>query len=417
MNLKYRKDSLIGLNDREIMTRIRIINSFQLSDEAFLKKYYCDRDTLFNICLPSFKKSKREKSDIKLISLYLANLKKFMNLIQNYNEDNTNNSSQKEKKEQKNKYLKLLKYISENIVYESFSNKRLIMRYGDSGDKFYLILYGTVSILIPVKINISMTFYEYCQYIATLLLYKEFELAKIVIRENKHIYSLEIPDIKYIIYFFNKEEEENNSIYKNCSIRGIKSEKNINSKIIRSPKKKTLKISLRLNSIKSFQDEDKILKEEHAQKINKFMKICLTPEQYKLYEETKNKKQDIEKDDGIELTSEIYINRLKSYKYNKDYNENIMREKAKKKPNTSRRRTRSKTTLHHEIENQKDDNNTYFLNANKNLVYIYEYQEIIQLESGDMFGDMALSNSTSKRTASIISASDCHFGSLNKDIP
>ena len=26
MNLKYRKSSLIGLNDRDIMTRIRIIN-------------------------------------------------------------------------------------------------------------------------------------------------------------------------------------------------------------------------------------------------------------------------------------------------------------------------------------------------------------------------------------------------------
>ena len=415
MNLKYRKSSLIGLNDRDIMTRIRIINSFQLSDEAFLKKYYCDRETLFNICLPSFKKSKREKSDIKLVSLYLANLKKFLSLIKNYNEDNTNNSTQKEKNEQKNKYIKLLKYISENIIYESFSNKRLIMRYGDSGNKFYLILYGTVSILIPVKISLSMTFYEYCQYIATLLLYKEFELAKNVIRENKHIYSLDIPDIKYIINFFNKEEEENKSIFTNSYIKGIKSAKSITNKIIKSPRKKTNKISLYLSEKKEFQDDDKILKEEQDQKLNKFMKICLTPEQYKLFEEIKNNKQDIEKDDGIEITSEIYINRLKSYKYNQNYNNIIRKEKRNKKTNTSRRKTRARTSLHNEIENQKDDN-SYFLNTNKNLVYIYEYQEIIQLESGDMFGDMALSNTTSKRTASIISASDCHFGSLNKDI-
>ena len=415
MNLKYRKSSLIGLNDRDIMTRIRIINSFQLSDEAFLKKYYCDRETLFNICLPSFKKSKREKSDIKLVSLYLANLKKFLSLIKNYNEDNKNNSTQKEKNEQKNKYIKLLKYISENIIYESFSNKRLIMRYGDSGNKFYLILYGTVSILIPVKISLSMTFYEYCQYIATLLLYKEFELAKNVIRENKHIYSLDIPDIKYIINFFNKEEEENKSIFTNSYIKGIKSAKSITNKIIKSPRKKTNKISLYLSEKKEFQDDDKILKEEQDQKINKFMKICLTPEQYKLFEEIKNNKQDIEKDDGIEITSEIYINRLKSYKYNQNYNNIIRKEKRNKKANTSRRKTRARTSLHNEIENQKDDN-SYFLNTNKNLVYIYEYQEIIQLESGDMFGDMALSNTTSKRTASIISASDCHFGSLNKDI-
>ena len=33
-----------------------------------------------------------------------------------------------------------------------------------------------------------------------------------------------------------------------------------------------------------------------------------------------------------------------------------------------------------------------------------------------MFGDMALSSSTSKRTATIISASDCHFGCLDRDM-
>ena len=210
MNLKPRRNSFLGLNDRDMMTKIRIINSFNLNDEVFFKKYYCDRDTLFNICLPSYKKSIKEKSDIKLISLYLANLKKFMTLLKNINEDNTNNTTQKENNDQKNKNLKLLKYISENIEYESFSNKRLIMRFGDLGNKFYIILNGLVSILIPARVNLQMTFLEYSQYIASLLLYKEFELAKIVMRENKLIYRLDLPDMKYIINYFyiNNEEEE-----------------------------------------------------------------------------------------------------------------------------------------------------------------------------------------------------------------
>ena len=171
MIIGAKRNSINGLNERDIMTRIRIINSFKLSEEAFLKKYFCDRDSLFNICLPSFKKLLREKTDIKFISLYLANLKKFIELIKNINEDNTNNTTQKQKISQKDKYLKLLKYISEHILYEYFPSKRLVLRYGELGSKYYIILHGVVSVLIPVKVNLQMTFFEYSKYIATLLLY------------------------------------------------------------------------------------------------------------------------------------------------------------------------------------------------------------------------------------------------------
>ena len=422
MNLKPRRNSFLGLNDRDMMTKIRIINSFNLNDEVFFKKYYCDRDTLFNICLPSYKKSIKEKSDIKLISLYLANLKKFMTLLKNINEDNTNNTTQKENNDQKNKNLKLLKYISENIEYESFSNKRLIMRFGDLGNKFYIILNGLVSILIPARVNLQMTFLEYSQYIATLLLYKEFELAKIVMRENKLIYRLDLPDMKYIINYFykNNEEEEIKLTHRNSNgimVRNLKSEKNININI-NKPKKLMHKISIYLkdnNQEEQNLEEDKSLEEEYYDKIIKFMKMCLSPEQFKIFEGLKKEKKILENDDGIEITPEIYINRLKNYKYN-NINYNISKkERANKKNNTSRKPVRSKTS-HHDNEYHKEENNTYYLNKNKNSVYIYEYQEIIQLETGDMFGDMALSSSTSKRTATIISASDCHFGCLDRDM-
>jgi len=424
-----RSNSLVGLNERDIMTRIRIINAFKLNEEAFLKKYFCDRDTLFNICLPSFKKLFREKADIKFISLYLSNLKKFITLLKNINEENTNNATQKQNINQKDKYLKLLKYVSEHVSYEPFSSKRLVMRYGELGSKFYIILHGVVSILIPIRVNLQMTFFEFSKYIANLLLYKEFELAKIAMRENKHVFRLDLPDMKYIINYFNKnnDEEDDSYIAKNRAplsiLKVIRSEKSIQATRIVHKMSRYFKDNTNNSNTNNLEDksieEDKALEAEYVQKIEKFLKLCLPKEKYKLLEEVRTQRPELEKDDGTELSSETYINRLKIYKYNLDNNTNqeSPKEKLIKKNQAARRIARSKTSLVNlNKDNMQESHENYLLNNNKNSVYIYEYQEIIQLETGDMFGDTALGSATSKRTATIIAATDCHFGCLNKDI-
>ena len=424
-----RSNSLVGLNERDIMTRIRIINAFKLNEEAFLKKYFCDRDTLFNICLPSFKKLFREKADIKFISLYLSNLKKFITLLKNINEENTNNATQKQNINQKDKYLKLLKYVSEHVSYEPFSSKRLVMRYGELGSKFYIILHGVVSILIPIRVNLQMTFFEFSKYIANLLLYKEFELAKIAMRENKHVFRLDLPDMKYIINYFNKnnDEEDDSYIAKNSAplsiLKVIRSEKSIHATRIVHKMSRYFKDNTNNSNTNNLEDksieEDKALEAEYVQKIEKFLKLCLPKEKYKLLEEIRTQRPELEKDDGTELSSETYINRLKIYKYNLDNstNQESPKEKLIKKNQAARRIARSKTSLVNlDKDNMQESHENYLLNNNKNSVYIYEYQEIIQLETGDMFGDTALGSATSKRTATIIAATDCHFGCLNKDI-
>ena len=50
-----------------------------------------------------------------------------------------------------NKFFDSLRYISSNIMYTKFNNNRLLMRYGEEGKKFYLLLKGDVAILIPIK--------------------------------------------------------------------------------------------------------------------------------------------------------------------------------------------------------------------------------------------------------------------------
>ena len=351
MSLLKRSNSIIGLNERDILTRIRIINSFKLNEEAFLKKYFCDRDSLFNICLPSFNKLIKEKADIKFISLYLANLKKFITLLKNANEDNTNNPNQKQNITQKDKYLKLLKYVSEHVSLETFLSKRLVMRFGELGSKFYIILHGVISILIPVKVNLQMTFFEFSKYIANLLLYKEFELARITMRENKHVYRIDLPEMKYIINFFNKfsEEDEDNFKIQNNEfniLKGARSEKNFHTtKLIH--KMKIFKVNNNVdNQDDKNMEEDKELEAEHAQKIKEFMKLFLSKEQYKLFEEVKTQKEEIEKDNGIELSVDTYINRLKIYKSDLEITPKIKKEQESvvKKLQITHRQVRSKTS-------------------------------------------------------------------------
>ena len=169
-DLRPKKRSTTDLGEVNLLIRVKIINSFNLNEEVFLKKYFCDHETLFMVCLPSFKKLVREKADIKFISLYLSNLKKFITLLKSINEDNNNNNTAKQNNDEKDKYLMLLRYVSEQIIYEKYASKRLIMRYGDIGDKFYIILHGLVSIIIPIKVNAQLTFNEFCRYIERLIL-------------------------------------------------------------------------------------------------------------------------------------------------------------------------------------------------------------------------------------------------------
>jgi hypothetical protein len=52
----------------------------------------------------------------------------------------------------------------------------------------------------------------------------------------------------------------------------------------------------------------------------------------------------------------------------------------------------------------------------KRPVVVYEYSEIVKLESGDTFGDVTMHGGAAKRTATIITLTESHFGCLNKEV-
>ena len=349
--------------------KMNLINQFNENgpEKFFDQNMYSnvDKDTLFLFCLPSFMKNieERDKDDLILISIFLYQQKRFINLFKN------NMMDLNEKLD--TKFYDSLTYISSNIMYSKFNSNRLLMRYGEEGNKFYLLLQGEVAILIPIKKLVNITINEYKRYIALLIIYKEYKLLIDILKENNVVFDMEMDffkDDKYIdllqsIYLFNKDSEQ-----------------------------------------------EEIEKDKYRNILTQLLHLYLTPEEKKYYNKyvvTKKNKYHEEIDDGIFLSPKEYINRINQF-YNFDFQkvtkelERIERERRLKKVKETGKKSNT--------PKERIDYNE------KKMFLIYDYHRVTELSSGEMFGDQALSNSTSKRTATIITLTESHFGYLTSEI-
>jgi hypothetical protein len=150
--------------------------SNQLIEEALNQKYSLDKEELLKMSLPSFQKTseQKEKKDIILIALYLIQMHKFLEMFG----DNVS-------KKKDNTFYEQIKEISRTILYQKYNKNRLVVRYGEKGTKFFLILKGEVQIVLPNKIIVHISLKEFKRYLLLLYIYKEYEILRIVIKENK----------------------------------------------------------------------------------------------------------------------------------------------------------------------------------------------------------------------------------------
>lgn len=329
-----------------------------------------DTETLFTISLPSFIKSveERDKNDIILISILLYQIKKFINLFK----DNMMNINEK----LDIKFFDSLRYISSNIMYSKFNNNRLLMRFGEEGKKFYLLLKGEVAILIPIKKLVTISINEYKRYIALLIIYKEFKLLTEVLSENNSVFDMELDFL------------EDTSNYAE------------NIKILQ-----TLKIN---RSEEEMQNEDKYIKN-----LIQLLDLYLTDEEKKFYNKyvvNKVGKFQEEYDDGIFLSQREYTTRLNQYSEFDFETLNIKLENIKIME--QQKKEEEEGSL---LPSRRNSFNNINLNDQKTFL-IYDYHKITELSSGEMFGDLALSSANSQRTATIITISECHFGFLTEEI-
>ena len=385
-----------------------IIDSKKLENDSFFQKNFGNRETLFYIVLPSFKKLLKDEVDKKLISLYLTHMKKFINLLKkvssNNNGNNPNNNITNEKSARDDNFYELISNVSAYMLYHFFPANRVLMRFGDEGEKFYILLNGTVTIIVTRKKSVNISLNEYFRYIALLIIYKEQQILKQVVKENKNSNFIEIPGIDF---FFVISNESNplilmRDIYLGINNKSIQNNKNFNNSKISNkssstsdkPKKKSEK-----KRRKSSYNEQKTINlkdlETEFLKVEEFLNIYLTNDELAFfYKSLNDEKYDVfEIDDNVNVSPENYVKRILNY----SYDINIL--KGKK------------------IKNLKEIIGELKKNDKKiNKLNIYEYNILVELNSGDMFGEAALSAPSLKRNATIMTVTDCHFGCLNRKI-
>ena len=122
----------------------------------------------FNLFLSIIEKQSKKLNEIHFVMEYLCKFKELINLLKSH----TSN------------YQDFLYFLSIKMKIQNKLSKNIVFRYGDKTDKFYIILKGCVSILLPEESKIEMNEQEYFLYLMTLRKYNEFELIHQLLNKN-----------------------------------------------------------------------------------------------------------------------------------------------------------------------------------------------------------------------------------------
>ena len=172
----------------------------------------------YNKCIKSLEAKKeieRTEEDINNIQTYLNTLLYFrrLKLFDPVNVDNT-----------------VIK-ISKCIKYVSIPKNNYVLKLGEKGNAFYLILKGKVSIMVVEYKKVYLTIEDYLIFLLKLFYFKEKELLKETIFLNKHRYMIEgnFEDFIKNLYIkqknYEKEREIKNEEKKENKKNNIKEEK------------------------------------------------------------------------------------------------------------------------------------------------------------------------------------------------
>lgn len=116
------------------------------------------------------RKHNRSANEIEFLSEYLKLNKNIKSLIQP-SEANIDQSSNKYRDE-------LITKIAKGLAYEQSYNEQIVFKYGDKADKFFIIIKGKVSVLIPREEEVELSQTEFFYYLCMLSYFNEYELLK-----------------------------------------------------------------------------------------------------------------------------------------------------------------------------------------------------------------------------------------------
>ena len=392
-NISHKEEELLLNALNSLFAREPSSFGYKYDIEIILKELAIKEDELLTLVLECLSRVKRNNDDLIFITSYLFFMDEFIKLLK-----------AKESYRKENKLLNYILRLSSDIFHLEIPSNCILMKYGDKGDKAFINLYGEVDVLVPNSKIMKVFEIDYLFYLASLINYKEYYLINSVLNDNFRDYPI-------IIY------EDFSSFDDIISIFGKTNMSKIHcSTFIKRKKNEIIKTSLDINNLinqtkirldKSRKNSRRSIlgsivikeNEEQNQKILMQKALKLNPSNEELISSL-----------GIYLISTKKLLDIFDFEYLNDNDEEITNCSTKEYIN------RINVPKCYDKESINKIKNKYknIANDSFNELNIYFYNKIISLGKGHFFGELALRDSKSVRTATIITTKECHFAYLTR---
>ena len=301
----------------------------------------------------------------------------------------------------------------------------MICKTGDKGEKVYLILKGSVSVLLQKEIIISISKIDLICYLVKLHLFQENELISRILMVNREKLGIEEKELNLLFSMFHLYKfMTDNKLKKKMSLFCYFYEFNSNIKEIIKDKFDLI--------------PEKIL---HLGGMDDFMMNDIWNFYNNLYDaiiENYNETQ-IKEYNNI-INNNINHNSNNNLNITNKKSSNLSFKRFSLKPRIIKASATRNSLLKKSMESIIEEvllspsiPNEVIYNISKenykkrfipNIIEkidlvefkLFEYIELTNLTEGDIFGEIALQNTTKKRTATIISNEECVFGTLTKNL-
>ena len=174
--------------DTEIEAAYHIVSQID-NNQGKVLKWFHNNEKIFSYIQYMMTKINKSQIDIEFMKLYFNCLDKFKNVFASSGIS----------------FNELMNRICLQLKCEQYNTNEIVCRQGDKGDKFFIILKGTVSVIITHEEIVKMNKVDYLKYLIMLCFYKEKALLTKTLKINNVIYNIDEKDIYgllYVFYFF-----------------------------------------------------------------------------------------------------------------------------------------------------------------------------------------------------------------------
>ena len=375
-------------------------------------------------------KKKRSSDELNIIKTFLSTMKYLSSMIKIIDTD------------------KILCSLSIFLKMEKKVKDSVLFRYGNKGTKFYILLSGQVTILILKETFVKLCFMKFFMHLIMLkILGEEEAVKKIIIANYKNRYHLDQITFESIFEKVaiagdkiiakkkkNKEEsedEESEEEESNEDSYKVEKEKKADHNEKQNESSQEMIIDINKRNIKK---RSTLQLNYLVSNFNGF----LSSNHYQYVKEDSFNKEDITTNNKIPLPSlkrlSIYHNNLKPLRttifkgnslninipffHNDEEIQELVQYYVFLKENIKNHK-KMKFSVKEYINDTYIDSkyskelNDFDHNETDNYI-IYKYFEITKKSNGDTFGELALQHEDCKRTATIITNTDCILGYLSK---